>query len=78
MHAAMATALGCIAFVGLGYDEAPLPRGCWIAAALAPAASAIAALIPTAVAVGVRASAIVLAPAVVIAVALLVAVAGGP
>ena len=78
MHAAMATALGCIAFVGLGYDEAPLPRGCWIAAALAPAASAIAALIPTSVAVGVRASAIVLAPAVVIAVALLVAVAGGP
>lgn len=78
MHAAMATALGCIAFIGMGYDEAPLPRGCWIAAALAPSASALAARIPTSVPARIRAAAIVLAPAIVVAVALLVAVAGAP
>lgn len=77
MHATMATALGCIAFVGMGYDEAPLPRGCWIAVAAAPAACAVAARLPSAVPIRVRAAAIVLAPAIVVAAALLVALASG-
>jgi len=78
MHAAMATALGCIAFVGLGYDEAPLPRGCWIAVVMAPGASAVAAAVTASAPARVRVPAIVLAPAIVVAVALLVAVAGAP
>jgi hypothetical protein len=70
MHVAMATALGCIAFVGMGYDEAPLPRWCWAAVALSPVGSAVASCLPRSVPSKVRTAAIVLAPAAVVAAAL--------
>ena len=36
-----ATALACIAFVGMAYDEAPLPRACWAALALSPCVASL-------------------------------------
>jgi hypothetical protein len=77
MHVAMVTALGCIAFVGMAYDEAPLPRWCWISAALAPACSALAARLPASIPSRVRAAAIIVAPSVAIGAALAAAVALG-
>lgn len=43
---AFATALVAISFVGLAYDEAPLPKACWAILALSPAASILAWLPP--------------------------------
>ena len=77
MHVTMATALGCVAFLGMGYDEAPLPRACWIVAALAPMGSWAASLIPPAMPAIIRITAISVAPAAIIAGSLAVAVAAG-
>ena len=78
MDIAFATALGGAAFLGMAYDEAPLPRTCWAALALAPCMSAAASLpalrsrprlapavvaaLPVATAVGALAVAFVLQP----------------
>lgn len=75
MHVTLCTALGGVAFVGMGYDEAPLPRWCWAAVGIAPAASVVSVLLPASMPRRVRDAVAVIAPASIVAAALVVALA---
>jgi hypothetical protein len=75
MDIAFATALGGAAFLGMAYDEAPLPRACWVALAAAPAVAAASSLPAVRARPRLAAAAIAVLPAAAAAAALAAAFA---
>lgn len=70
-----ATALAALSFVGMAYDEAPLPRTCWVILALSPAGAAFSLLPGLRRHPRARSAVRLAAPAVLAAAALLAALA---